>query len=269
VVDTERFQRVRDGGDERRRPGDGRRLADALHADGVVRTRRDGVVRHEVRQLGRLGHRVLVHAARLQVAVLVVGRALEQRRADALGDAAVDLPLDDERVDDLPAVVDADVLLDLYLGGLRVDLDDRDVRPEREREVLRVVEVRHLQAGVHLVGQVVAEVRLVGDALDVHRPVGRARDLELAVLELDVVDARLQLVGGDAARFSRTSRAPRAMAPPPTDALRLPYVPIPAGCGRCRPMTSTSSSETPSSSAAIWAYVVRWPCPGRPSRRAR
>ena len=60
---------------------------------------------------------------------------LPERLRDALHDAAVDLALDDERVDLVAAVVDRDVAQQLDAPGLLVDLDDRDVHAEREREV--------------------------------------------------------------------------------------------------------------------------------------
>ncbi len=56
---------------------------------------------------------------------LVVRHPLVQRTADALRDAAVDLALDDHRVDQAAAVVDDGVLEDRDLGGVRVGLDDR------------------------------------------------------------------------------------------------------------------------------------------------
>ena len=48
-------------------------------------------------------------------------------------DAAVHLALGDQRVDERPGVVDADEPLQLDAAGLGVDLDDGDVRAERER----------------------------------------------------------------------------------------------------------------------------------------
>ena len=58
-----------------------------------------------------------------QLAVLVVDRVLQQRLADALGDAALHLALDDHRVDDAADVVDRDEVHHLDDAGVRVDLD--------------------------------------------------------------------------------------------------------------------------------------------------
>ena len=62
------------------------------------------------------------------VAVLVVGDLLVQRRGEAHRQPAVDLPVDDHRVDDVAAVVDRHEAADLDLPGALVDVDDADVR---------------------------------------------------------------------------------------------------------------------------------------------
>ncbi len=79
---------------------------------------------------------------------LAVHRLLEQGLRDRLDDAAVHLPVDDHRVDDVAAVVDGDVVDDLDATRLGVDLDLAHVRAEREREVRRIVEGRRLHAGL-------------------------------------------------------------------------------------------------------------------------
>ena len=86
---------------------------------------------------------------------VVVDRLLEQRLRDALGEAAVHLALDDQRVDDLADVVDAGVVADLDLTGLGVDLDRAQVGAVREREVLRVERRVGVQRRLDAVGQVV------------------------------------------------------------------------------------------------------------------
>ena len=94
-----------------------------------------GVRRLERRQLGRRRHRVVGEVARDRVAVGVVRDDLVQRLRGALGDPAVLLAADEQRVEDPPAVVDRDVAQQLDLAGLGVDLDERDVATERERGV--------------------------------------------------------------------------------------------------------------------------------------
>ena len=68
-----------------------------------------------------------------RVAVVVVAHLLEQRLGGALGDAAVALPVGEQRVEDAAGVVDGDVAHQLDAPGLGVDVDHRHVGAERER----------------------------------------------------------------------------------------------------------------------------------------
>ena len=77
--------------------------------------------------------RVVGEVRRDRVAVAVVADLLEQRLGGALGDAAVDLALEQHRVEHPAGVVAGDVADQLHLAGLGVDLDHGDVRAERER----------------------------------------------------------------------------------------------------------------------------------------
>ena len=65
-----------------------------------------------------------------QVAVLVVDGALEERRADAVGEAAAHLTVGDQRVEQPAGVVDGRVVDHVHLAGRAVDLDDGDVDEE-------------------------------------------------------------------------------------------------------------------------------------------
>ena len=103
-------QGVDDGVDDGRGGADGAGLADALDAELVGRRGRDGVAERDRRHVARRRHEVLGERRRLEVAVAVVDRFLEQRLGEALDDAAVHLPVDDQRVDLHAAVVDGDVL---------------------------------------------------------------------------------------------------------------------------------------------------------------
>ena len=109
VVDAVRLvQRVDHRVDDRGRGPDVRRLADALGPERVVRARRDRLAELEV---GRLEGRrdQVVHERRVQAVALLVKREdLHQRDADAFREAAVDLAVDDHRVDPHAAVVDRD-----------------------------------------------------------------------------------------------------------------------------------------------------------------
>src|SRR5262245_32163421 len=119
-ADVKRSERVHDGVVDGDRRGDGARLADALDAQRIDGRRRFRRPELEVREEVGLGHGVVHHRSGEKLAALVVGGALPEGLRDSLGDAAVDLAADDHRVDDLAAVVDGDVALEMDLAGLRV-----------------------------------------------------------------------------------------------------------------------------------------------------
>ena len=101
-----------------------------------------GVSVRSVVKVGRSaadGHQVVGHRGGHQVAVGVVDRLLVQRLRDALGEAAVHLTFDDQRVHDLADVVDRHVRAELHEPGLGVHLGGAQVRAVREGEVVGVV----------------------------------------------------------------------------------------------------------------------------------
>ena len=91
-----------------------------------------GVGRLERRELGRAGHGVVGQRRRQRVAVGVVDELLPQRLGHPLGDPAVLLAGDDQRVEDAAAVVDRDVAQGPDPARLGVDLDHRHVGAEGE-----------------------------------------------------------------------------------------------------------------------------------------
>src|SRR6516162_10325856 len=142
VADTKMKERVDDRVLDRGSCPDGSPLADALRAQRVPvggGRQRDGDERGELR---RARHRVRGEAGRLGIARLVVDEGLEQRLGGSLRDPAVDLPLDEHRVDATPAVVHRDVTDQLDLPRLGVDLRHRDVDAERIGRIL------HLEVGL-------------------------------------------------------------------------------------------------------------------------
>ena len=62
---------------------------------------------------------------------------------------AVHLSVHEHRVQDPAAVVDGDVAHQPHVAGLRVDLDDRDVRAERERRLQLAERPGRREAGLH------------------------------------------------------------------------------------------------------------------------
>src|SRR5262249_36047368 len=125
--------------DHRRGRADGTRLPAALGAERIVGAGLALVAfGDEQGQTVRARPRVVHERAGDELAAAVVGATLEQRLADALGEAAVDLALDDHRIDDGADVVDAPETDDLDAAGVRIDLELADMRPVAEGEARRI-----------------------------------------------------------------------------------------------------------------------------------
>ncbi len=138
---------------EHRGRRDHARLAGALDAERVERRGRLEVVDVDRGgHLGDVGHEEVHERGVEQLARLVVDHPLVERPAHALGDAAVDLALDDHRVDQVAAVVDDGVLEDRDLGGVGVGLDDHRVHAVGEGRALGRVEVLALQPRLVVLG---------------------------------------------------------------------------------------------------------------------
>src|SRR5882724_5051952 len=107
-----------------------RRFADSLCTERMVRRRRYGFFRLPAWRLERGRHVVVDETAAGDVAVLVVTDLLEQRRPNALGQSAMDLAVDDHRVDDVAAVVHGYETPHLDFAGAAIDVDHADVAAE-------------------------------------------------------------------------------------------------------------------------------------------
>ena len=227
--------------------------------DGV--TVRSSVIRRDLRRADGTRYCVIDDVIRLPV--LVVDRFLVQRLGDPLGDAAVDLPVHDHRVDHVAAVVDRHVPQDLGLAGLRVDLDDTHVGARGPREVRRVVDRRALQASARR--RPAARARATRD---VARS-GIVRALSGAPFTRKAPSAHSRSSSDTSSScaaivraFSFTFSTARRSASPPTAAEREPYVSMPDRETAVSPCsTSTSSGVTPSPSATICDHDVSCPCP--------
>ena len=94
-------------------------------------------------------HRVVHERAGEQLAFVVVDRMLHQRLADALHHAAVELALDDHRIDDGAEIVDRRVSHHLDDAGFGIDLDLGDVAAVgiggRARSVADVRDIERLR----------------------------------------------------------------------------------------------------------------------------
>ena len=156
-----------------------------------------------------------------QVAVLVVDRLLVERLRDPLRDAAVDLAVDDHRIDDLADVVDGDVAQQLNVAGLGVDLHDGGVRAARPAEVRRVVDGASPRAPARIPCGMLCAVHAANASSFIVADFGPGG--ERAVLVVEVV------LGAPRAGAPRASRALATIfcaawwsATPPTVRLRLP-----------------------------------------------
>src|SRR3712207_2059735 len=128
-------ERINDRVDDCRGCGYGPRLTYALHAHWVGRGGGLCPVEDHVRYLRGAGNQVVHHCAGHQVAILIIDSLLVEGLPYSLGYAAVQLAVHDGRIDHRPAVVYRHVLWDRNHPGLRVHLDDADVRPVGPGEV--------------------------------------------------------------------------------------------------------------------------------------
>jgi hypothetical protein len=152
-VRAEGGQRVLDRRHDGRQWRRGAGLADALDAEGIERTRRGQVSDAERRDLAGRRHDVLQERLHPRLALVVVRELLPERAADTLGHAAVQLSLDDARIDERPGVAGHRVVDDGDLPRLALHLDDGDVRAAGERGARRRKVVSGLEPRVHPVGQ--------------------------------------------------------------------------------------------------------------------
>jgi hypothetical protein len=184
-------QRIDDRVLHRRRGADGARLADALRAERIARRRRLHRVTLERRQLGGRDDCRSPRVGRERIAELVVAHLFEQRLRDALGEAAMNLAIGEQRIDDDAAVVDGDESLHRDVAGVSVDFDHSDVRAEGERCTARFE--------IELFDQrFVLRARDLGPA-DAFR--GSTDYVEASTVEIehDIVDIRFELVCGQLA----------------------------------------------------------------------
>ena len=148
-------------------------------------------------------------------------------------------PRDEHRVEDATAVVDRDVAEQLDLAGLGVDLDDRDVRAERERRLtlVEVEGVRERRLHPRRSDSAPGSVRRGGElGPATARVAGTPGDAEPAVVgQHDVVDVRFEQVRGELARPSRARLRSRGTARSRRSAASAsPSCRSRAGRARCR-----------------------------------
>ena len=158
----------------------------------------------ERRHVRRARQRVVHQGAGHELARRVVDDLLVQGVADPVGDAAVDLPFDHQRVDHRAAVVDRDISENPNRAGLGLDLDDRGVGAVRVRRLRHVDVARGFEARIHRAGQRVARPgrgRDAGDVTERETARRRAAHGDAPVLESEILRRYLEVVRGDRNRL--------------------------------------------------------------------
>ena len=74
-----------------------------------------------------VGQQIVGERHRERIALVVIGKFLEQRAAEPLSEAADDLPFHQRGIDRAPDVVGDAIALDLDAAGVAVDADHRDI----------------------------------------------------------------------------------------------------------------------------------------------
>ena len=118
---------------------------------------------------------------------------------------AMNLTLDNQGVHLVAAVVDGYVVDQLDVARFGVNFGHGNVGAIREGEVGRIERCLRYQIRLEAVGQIVSRERGKGDIAQRSRLGRRSLHVEGAVLELEIILARFELVGGDAARLVENS----------------------------------------------------------------
>src|SRR5438067_102906 len=176
--------RIDHGIDERRGRTHRGRLANAFGAYRMVRRRCDSLIGLEVGRLPTRWQEVIGEVRAEAVALLVEGDELHERDAKALGKAAMDLTLDEPRIDPYTTVVDSNHAPYFRLPRAAIDIDHHQIGAERIGKVGRVVICDALESSLHAIGQV--RICREGDFLNRLRLRWRSLDKKLAVVEIDI-----------------------------------------------------------------------------------
>ena len=105
----------------------GTAVAHAFGAGPVRGRGRRDVADREFRHLRRGRAKIFREGAGDEVAGTIVHQFLVQRRAEPVGEAAVNLPLDDHRIEHRAHIVDRNVFHDLHPAGRAVELDRGEI----------------------------------------------------------------------------------------------------------------------------------------------
>src|SRR4029077_3676111 len=123
MLDAQRTERIENGADDGRRRACRTGFAGAFDAERIGRRWHLRDFRQQVGEIRSARHRVVLEAAGDQLAIGIEHDRFHQRLADALRDAAMDLAIAEQFVDDLADIVDGGVTRERDQAGLRIDLD--------------------------------------------------------------------------------------------------------------------------------------------------
>ena len=165
---------------------------------------------------------------------------LEEGRAHALGEAAMYLPIDNHRIDQLAAVLHDDVIDNLHVPCLGIHRDEGGMRGIAESAGIarRFVSGRDLEAAGVDIGRKVLRPQVPGarDLGEPDRSAWAARRWPPAMRTFvgSVCKSRAPILAARAA----ISLQALATAPPAMTMQREPQVPVEYGVSACRPARS-------------------------------
>ncbi len=248
----ERPQRIVDRVGDRRRRRDGAAFADALDAEHRVGRGRFHVIEPRLGDFGRTGQQIIGERRRQRLSGAVERHFLVERGADALRQAAIDLAVDDHRIDQHAAVLDDDIVEQLDVAEIGIDRDGDGVGGigEGAAVALRLVAGSDFQpAWIDIDGQILRPpVPGMGDVRERDAAVGAA---DPAVAQADQRPDRAAAVWRRSSWRARRVRGRRSRP-------------------RRRPSPSTASPRCRSSRASARcrrAPHAPWRCRCRESRR--
>src|SRR3984885_14951239 len=124
---SERPQGVVYGIAARPRRGDGAALAKPFHAKFGIGRKRLHMAHARRGNLGWTRQKIVGEGRREGLARRIKVHFFVKRGADALSEAAVNLPVHHHRIDELAAILNDDVVENLNVAGLGVDRDSRNM----------------------------------------------------------------------------------------------------------------------------------------------
>ena len=181
--------------------------------------------RRDRRDIVGPGHRIVHERTGEELSVIAILAVLHEHLSEPLANAAVNLAMNDRRIDDGADIVDGDIAVDGDHSGFRIHFDLADMTSVGKMHVGRDVVAfgiearkrRILRRRAHLPRQIEQANRAVG-----------AGDAECSTGELDVAFVRLKILRGGLAPFSMTMSQVFASAEPAMIMERDPTVAKPA-----------------------------------------